>query len=116
MSLLAGLATGTKGEDADETDSPVLSDRDLERLSKAVRKASHAWKDIGERLGFQHNELDAITRKNGCTEEHHYVKELLNRWLKWAPPNHDLPTEMQLVECLQKAGEERVAYDMQNAV
>ena len=63
-------------------------------------------------LGFTHNELSAITRENGLTQEEHYYSAMLMKWLNWAPPKHYSPTVQKLSSALRKVGEERVAYDL----
>ena len=39
-------------------------------------------------------------------------REMLSRWLKWAPSNHPWPTLEGLALALNKAGKESLAYDL----
>ena len=68
-------------------------------------------------LQFSKNELDAIAATAGNTTPIACFTDLLSRWLKRAPPNHDLPTLETLAKVLRggTVGEERMAYElMQN--
>ena len=38
-----------------------------------------------------------------------YIRDMLNQWLKWAPPNHERPTVTALANALQKCQEENLA-------
>jgi len=69
---------------------------------------------IGLALGFLNAELTAIERKPLLIPEGDmgYFREMLSWWLKWAPSNHPWPTLETLALALNKAGEERLAYDL----
>ena len=64
---------------------------------------------IGSRILF--DELTTIEQKpllipEGSTG---YIIEMLNQWLKWAPPKHECPTLTALAIALQKSGQETIA-------
>jgi len=79
-------------------------------LKGAVTK----WKVIGLALGFLDAELTEIEHKPLLIPEGDmgYFREMLSWWLKWAPSNHPWPTLETLALALNKAGEERLAYDL----
>ena len=77
-----------------------------------TKKACSEWMCIGMQLGFTHNELSAITRVPGHTQEEHYYSAMLMKWLDWAPPKHYSPTVQKLSSALREVGKERVAYDL----
>ena len=41
-----------------------------------------------------------------------YIRDMLNQWLKWAPPNHERPTVTALVTALQNCQEENLAVKL----
>ena len=65
-------------------------------------------------LGFLDAELTEIEHKPLLIPEGDtgYFREMLSRWLKWAPSNHLWPTLEALALALNKAGEESLAYDL----
>ena len=94
----------------------VLSEHHLHRLLRFVKGAAPKWREMGLALGFSNDVLDAIAAKpeNVSRGAIACFIDLLSRWLKWAPPNHDLPTVKTLAEALREGtvGEERMAYDL----
>ena len=38
-----------------------------------------------------------------------YLREMLNQWLNWAPPNHPWPTVEVLAVALRNSGDEHLA-------
>ena len=94
----------------------VLSEHNLHRLLRFVESAAPKWRKIGLALGFSMAVLDTIAAKPENVSQGAIAcfTDLLSRWLKWAPPNHDLPTVKALAEALREGtvGEERVAYDL----
>ena len=38
-----------------------------------------------------------------------YIRDMLNQWLKWAPPNHEWPTISALATALRNCEEENLA-------
>lgn len=96
-------------------DEGILSNRNLASLLGLLRDAAPCWKDLGLYLGFRNIELEIIERKpmlihDGCPG---YLREMLSQWLKWAPPNHPLPTVLTLALALRKAGEDSVALHLE---
>ena len=92
--------------------SDPLSEDDHSWLFQEIRKVSAKWRDVGEALGFSHDQLKAIANVKSLSTDEHYMQELLSRWLKWAPPNHPLPCVEDLATALSSVGEERTAYEM----
>lgn len=92
----------------------ILSERDLQLLLGFVGGAAAKWRQIGVALKFSKNVLDAIAATPGNVSPIECFTDLLNRWLKWAPPKHDLPSLQTLAEALRDdtVGEEKIAYDM----
>ena len=91
-----------------------LRERDLAGLTHTLKGAEAKWMTIGLALGFLDDELTIIQHKpllipEGVTG---YFRDLLSRWLKWAPPNHRWPTLEALATALNEAGEEGRAYDL----
>ena len=41
-----------------------------------------------------------------------FLREMLSQWLKWAPPEHKLPTKECLAAALRYVGEEKIAHDL----
>ena len=91
-----------------------LSVRDLSVLTRTLKGAAARWKTIGLALGFLDDELTIIQRKPLLIPEGDtgYFRDMLSRWLKWAPPNHRWPTLEVLAAALNEAGEECLAYDL----
>ena len=53
-------------------------------LCRQLSKHAAEWREIGEQLGFQPNELDII--KAGSQEgPKRYLSAMLDKWLQWAP-------------------------------
>ena len=94
----------------------ILSQDDLQPLLDFVGHAAAKWREIGGALGFSTDVLDTIAAKpeNMSRGPVACFTDLLSRWLKWAPPNHDLPTLETLAKALRAGtvGEERMAYDL----
>ena len=89
----------------------ILKDQDLHILLGIIKPATSQWKQIGLALGFPYDELTTIEKKpllipEGSTG---YITEMLNLWLKWAPPKHEYPTLTALAIALQKSGQETIA-------
>ena len=86
-------------------------------LLELAGTAANKWKEFGLALGFTNSELDEIkntpTLMAGGPEA--YFRELLSRWLDWAPPNHSLPRMDTLLEALRSSTvrKERLAYDIE---
>ena len=99
-----------------QTNIGRLSVRDLFHLTKILRPATPKWKEIGGALKFQNDDLEIIeTRPTlivvGVTG---YFREMLNTWLKWAPPTHSWPTIQTLIHAVRSSGEENLAVELQN--
>ena len=92
----------------------VLSEHDLTPLLGFVGRAAVKWKGIGVALKFSKDVLDAIAVTTGNTTPIDCFTDLLSRWLKWAPPNHELPTLETLAEALRDGtvGEEKMASEL----
>ena len=92
----------------------VLREHDLTPLLGFVGRAAAMWKRIGVALKFSKNVLDDIAATSGNSSPIDCFTDLLSRWLRWAPPNHDLPTLETLAKALRDGtvGEEKMASEL----
>lgn len=92
----------------------VLGKDHLQPLLCFVGQAASQWRIIGIALTFDNNMLDTIQEKNTGKPMDCFT-DMLSRWLKWAPPKHDLPTLKILADALRAdtVGEERMAYELE---
>ena len=91
----------------------MLKPCDAEAISKFLESAHLRWRDIGRNLGFTHSELSAITPSGGLTSPQHYYDEMLNLWLKWAPPIKPYPCTEDMVGALRTVGEHNLALRLE---
>lgn len=92
-----------------------MSGVDLAILLDLLRSAVPNWRNVGVYLGFTISELNIIERRpllipEGCSG---YFREMLAQWLKWAPPNHPLPSVRDLASALRRAREEVTAFHLE---
>ena len=89
----------------------MLADRDLYTLTEILKPAAPQWRNIGGTLGILDSDLTIIQHKPVLIQEGitGYLREMLSQWLKWAPPNHPLPTLEALAVALQSSGHESLA-------
>lgn len=101
-------------EDISHLAGYVLSERHLQPLLSLVGRAAAKWRRIGVALMFSKDILDAIAATPGNASPVDCFTDLLSRWLKWAPPKHDLPTLQTLAVALREdtVGEERIANEL----
>ena len=85
---------------------------DSSDIFRATKEASDDWRGIGIELGFTDKELTSIVHEPGRTRERDYYFGMLERWLDWAPPNHDPPSIQQLSAALREVGKEKQANDL----
>ena len=78
------------------------------------------WELIGIALGFDPEDLKIIEQTPTLISQGPvtYFKEMLLQWLKWAPPNHNLPTISSLCSALRSpnVGNEKIAKDLKEAI
>ena len=88
-------------------------------FEKLTKHAPH-WRDIGERLGFTHSELENIQTQpllllDGAPRS--WLREMLAKWLQWAPGDNrgsrDFATLEALKSALSEAGLAAAANDLQ---
>ena len=89
-----------------------LTPEDQEHLYECVQGAHLHWKDIGRKLKMTHAETSSIVSTPGLTQTRDYLQEMLQRWLKWAPPIHPFPTTEDLADALRGVGAENIAYKL----
>ena len=101
-------------EDVSHCSEFILSDHNLPKLLGIVGRAAAKWRQIGVSLKFSKDVLDTIAATSGNSSPIDCFIDLLSRWLKWTPPNHDLPTVKTLAEALRAGtvGEERMANEL----
>ena len=95
--------------------SPVtLTEKDLYQLTDTLRAAAPQWRVIGGTLGILDSDLTIIQHTPLLVQEGPlaYFREMLTQWLKWAPPNHPVPTVETLALALQENGHEALAADL----
>ena len=92
----------------------MLKEGDLAILLDLLIPATPHWKEAGMALGFLDHELTTIERKPLLIQEGDtgYFREMLSRWLRWAPPNHLWPTIEALQLALQRSGHENLAVSL----
>ena len=92
----------------------ILAKRDLHSLTEILRPAAPQWRTIGGSLGILDSDLTIIQHKPALIQEGTtgYLREMLSQWLKWAPPNHPLPTLETLAVALQNSGHESLAVNL----
>ena len=95
----------------------TLTGQDLFILTEILRPAAPQWKTVGLALEFPDYELATIEQKPLLIPEGPpgYFREMLSQWLKWAPPNHSLPTLESLAPALQSSGHEDLAVKLRTA-
>ena len=95
----------------------TLTGQDLFNLTEILRPATPQWKTVGLALGFLDYELATLEQKPPLIPEGPpgYFREMLSQWLKWAPPNHSLPTLESLAPALQSSGHEDLAVKLRTA-
>jgi len=82
-----------------------------------VKGAALKWKELGVALRFRKSELDEIeaTVSHAAGGLKACLRELLSRWLDWAPPKRPFPTCRSLAEALRSetVKKYRLAYDLE---
>ena len=80
-------------------------------LTSIMEEAVPEWKKIGCTLGFLDCDLTLIEANPTLTLQGPtgYFEEMLNQWLKWAPPEHDWPSLEILEDALQNIGQTNLA-------
>ena len=81
-----------------------------------MKPAASQWKTIGDTLGFLDFNLTEIQHSPLLIPEGTpgYFREMLSRWLRWAPPNHPWPTIEKLEMALQSSGQENLALQLRS--
>lgn len=87
----------------------ILEPQDLRDILNFTARAAPKWREIGTQLSVPHHHIAGNQRPIQS------YSELLECWLKQAPPNHDLPTVRALAEALRSepVGEERLAFELE---
>ena len=88
----------------------------LQALLELTSSAACKWREIGLHLGFINSKLDEIanTPENISGGPSACFRDLLSRWLNWAPPNHIFPSVEALESALRSPDveKERAAFDL----
>ena len=97
-------------------DGVILTERDLYNLTCTLRAAAPQWRVIGGTLGILDSDLTIIQHTPVLVQEGPPAcfREMLTQWLKWAPPNHPIPTVETLALALQKNGHEALAANLRS--
>ena len=92
----------------------TLTERDLFALLQVLKPATPQWRTLGLALGFLYDQLTTIQQNPMLIPkgDSGYIAEMLNQWLKWAPPNHERPTVTALARALQNCGQEALAAEL----
>lgn len=96
----------------------VLNRGHLQPLLHSIgSSAAPKWRRIGTALNFTKGVLDTIaaTHENMVGGPIDCFTDMLDRWLRWAPPKHSLPTLETLCGALREdtVGEERLAFELE---
>lgn len=91
----------------------VLKPADASLLTSFLQSANLRWRDVGRHLGFTHSELSNIAPTGGLTSPQHYFEEMVERWLKWAPPAKSYPCTEDMVAALRQIGEHNLALHLE---
>ena len=94
----------------------ILAERDLYILHEILKPAAPHWQTLGGALGILQSDLQIIQHKPMLIPEGPlgYLREALNQWLKWAPPNHHWPTIEALALAVQSIGQESLAVNLKS--
>ena len=90
-----------------------LKESDVDALSSFMSSAHLHWRDLGRNLGFKHADLSNIVSKPALTTQNDYFVEMLNYYLKWAPPTKPQPSTEDLITALRAVGEHNLALKLQ---
>ena len=96
----------------------TFTGQDLYILTEILRPATPQWRTVGLALGFVDYELATIEHTPPLIPEGPpgFFREMLSKWLKWAPPNHTSPTLENLVPALQSCGHEDLAVNLRTTL
>ena len=89
-----------------------LSEGDLTNLFAKLQKCASKWRDIARELGIGYSQQREIVHEQGNKSDSDYFEAMLSRWLKHAPPTHQLSSVQKLQEALQLVGEEKLALQL----
>jgi len=94
----------------------ILTEKDLYGLTHTLRAAAPKWRVIGGTLGILDSDLTIIQHTPPLVQEGPpaFFREMLTQWLKWAPPNHPVPTVETLALVLQKNRHEALAAKLRS--
>ena len=97
-----------------------LSESHLPELLSKLNDHACSWRDIGMHLGFRKGELDNIAANQLLLSESpkSWLKEMLSKWLKWAPGDSrgsNAFASMESLKCaLDKSGLARTAHEIES--
>ena len=86
--------------------SPVkLSQNDLTKLIVKYRTYAHSWREIGQNLGFNDDELKNIEARPNlhATAPKSYLSAMLSDWWHWAPGDARGSTNYATLDSLKTA-------------
>ena len=82
-----------------------------------LHSIAHQWKSLGKKLGLPTKELEIIESMpllipGGSTA---FLREMLQRYLNFAPPSHTYPTLANLCDALRNPaiGEKQIAKEVE---
>ncbi|KAL5493522.1 hypothetical protein EMCRGX_G014716 [Ephydatia muelleri] len=85
----------------DQVQKHKLTENDVDALSSFMSSAHLRWRDLARNLDFKHAELSEIVNNPGLTTQNDYFTEMLNKYLKWAPPAKHQPSSEDLITALR---------------
>ena len=97
-----------------------LSESHLPELLSKLNDHACSWRDIGMHLGFRKGELDNIAANQLLLSESpkSWLKEMLSKWLQWAPGDSrgsNAFASMESLKCaLDKSGLARTAHEIES--
>jgi hypothetical protein len=83
----------------------MISHKDFAAASEKLQKYPHKWRGIGQGLGFNSHELNAIQNQPLLipTAPTSYLNEMLSSWQQWAPGDYRGSTSYATLESLRTA-------------
>ena len=83
---------------------PITED-EITRANKILKRYSHKWREIGEALGFKASELDNIMGRPKLfhSAPSSYLSAMLSEWQEWAPGDHRGSKTYATLHSLRKA-------------
>ncbi len=80
-----------------------LSSNNYAEIVKQLMPIKNDWEVIANALDFKSNEVEDIRRKPGRFLDGNYIFDIIEFWLRWAPPDKRGSEDVATLERLQDA-------------